>query len=114
MPPHQQHCHTDVEQAGGEYVAHLIAAEFISMWPLQVPFESLRRTTRDRKYVIDEVQAVMASFKDGGTSSSAGTAQSREEQTQAVDGAVKRLQSLKRKACMHLLMHACKYACTQA
>lgn len=62
----------------------------------QAPFESLRRTTRDRKYVIDEVQSVVAALKDSSSSSEAGAC-SVQEQAIALDVAVKRLQSLKRK-----------------
>jgi macrophage erythroblast attacher len=69
---------------------------------LQVPFESLRRTTRDRKYVIDEVQSVMGRLREGG-GAGAGP-RSREEQAQVLDSAVKRLQSLKRKACDPFLL----------
>jgi len=35
----------------------------------QVPFEALRRTTRDRKYVVDEMQEVMGALKDGASAS---------------------------------------------
>jgi hypothetical protein len=31
---------------------------------LQVPFESLKRTSRDRKYIIDDLQALVTAIKD--------------------------------------------------
>ena len=48
-------------------------------------------------YVIDEVQSVMGHLREG-SGAEAGP-RSREEQAQVLDSAVKRLQSLKRKAC---------------
>ena len=59
----------------------------------QVPFESLRRTARDRKGVLDEVYSVVSIFK----SSSSDGAPSQQEAAVVLDAAVSRLQSLKRK-----------------
>ena len=60
----------------------------------QVPFESLRRTARDRKGVLDEVYSVVSTLK---SSSSSDGPPSQQEAAVALDAAVSRLQSLKRK-----------------
>jgi len=59
----------------------------------QVPFEALRRTTRDRKYVVDEMQEVMGALKDGASASC-----SHEERAAVLGQLAERLQGLKRKA----------------
>jgi hypothetical protein len=59
----------------------------------QVPFESLRRTTRDRKYVIDEVNDVLNSLKE----SAADALLTREQRQEHIQSLVARLQGLKRK-----------------
>lgn len=58
----------------------------------QVPFEALRRTTRDRKYVVDEMQEVMGALKDSASASC-----SYEERAAMLGQLAERLQGLKRK-----------------
>jgi macrophage erythroblast attacher len=55
--------------------------------PLQVPFEALRRTTRDRKYAVDELASVAVSLRGAAT----------DDATAALDAATARLAALKRK-----------------
>ncbi|EIE27319.1 hypothetical protein COCSUDRAFT_34765 [Coccomyxa subellipsoidea C-169] len=59
---------------------------------LRVPFESLRRTTRDRKYLIDEVHEVLDALKKNGLEM-----QSSEDRKAFVKGLIARLDGLKRK-----------------
>ena len=58
-----------------------------------MPFEALRRTTRDRKYVVDELQDVMSALKQNATASC-----SCEERASVLGQLAERLQGLKRKA----------------
>ena len=57
-----------------------------------MPFESLRRTTRERKYAIDEVQSVMSTLREASQKP-----YSTEEGVEALDGVLQRLEGLKRK-----------------
>ncbi|KAK9843527.1 hypothetical protein WJX81_007413 [Elliptochloris bilobata] len=59
---------------------------------IKVPFEALRRTTRDRKYVVDEMQDVMSALKQSATASC-----SCEERASVLGQLAERLQGLKRK-----------------
>jgi len=59
---------------------------------IQVPFESLRRTTRERKYAIDEVQSVMSTLREASQKP-----YSTEEGVEVLDGVLQRLERLKRK-----------------
>eukprot|EP00887_Chlorella_sp_A99_P005679 scaffold1.g5679.t1 len=59
---------------------------------IRVPFESLKRTTRERKYVIDDVEAVQR-----GVAALAAGAPPREQAVQQLEAYVQQLQSLKRK-----------------
>ncbi|KAK9806928.1 hypothetical protein WJX72_007757 [[Myrmecia] bisecta] len=59
---------------------------------LKVPFEALRRTTKDRKYVVDEVHVVVGELQKH-----ASTGLSREQQAATLESLVNRLQGLKRK-----------------
>lgn len=68
---------------------------------MQVPFESLRRTTRERKYVIDEVQSVMSTLHEASTRPC-----STDEGQKTLDSILHRLEGLKRKVgssqgCLH-------------
>ena len=66
---------------------------------LQVPFESLRRTTRDRKYLLDELESVLVSLKP-----SEETRQGTAHPNVMIPTALARLESLKRKVCSHEFM----------
>ena len=68
-----------------------------------MPFEALRRTTRDRKYVVDEMQDVMSALKQNATASC-----SCEERASVLGQLAERLQGLKRKACS--AQYSCKHA----
>lgn len=57
-----------------------------------MPFESLRRTTRERKYAIDEVQSVMSTLREASQKP-----YSTEEGVEVLDGVLQRLEGLKRK-----------------
>ena len=59
---------------------------------LQVPFESLKRTTRDRKYVIDDIEALRK-----GVQALAAAPPSREQALLQLEEYMQQLQSLKRK-----------------
>lgn len=58
----------------------------------QVPFESLRRTTRDRKYLLDELQSVLVSLKPA-----AETPQCASDPSVTIPSVLARLEGLKRK-----------------
>jgi hypothetical protein len=60
---------------------------------MQVPFESLKRTTRDRKYVIEELDAMLKGIRD--TSQKPGT--STEEVVAQLGGMHEQLLGIKRK-----------------
>ena len=69
-----------------------------------MPFESLKRTTRDRKYAIDELKETLKQINgaasgggDGGASSSSSSSASREETVTKLEGCMRTLQHLKRK-----------------
>ena len=74
--------------------------------PVQVPFDSLRRTTRDRKYLIDEVQDIISAMKDN--SSKQQTAQERSEVLRCL---TERLEGLKRKARLSIF-HSFDWSCS--
>ncbi|CAL8462971.1 g2505 [Coccomyxa elongata] len=59
---------------------------------LRVPFESLRRTTRDRKYLLDELQSVLVSLKPA-----AETPQCASDPSVTIPSVLARLEGLKRK-----------------
>jgi macrophage erythroblast attacher len=60
---------------------------------LQVPFESLKRTTRDRKYAIDEVASVL----DGIRRASQAKGSNPQQAATQLEGYVDQLKTLKRK-----------------
>lgn len=68
-------------------------AETIETPLLRVPFESLKRTTRDRKLVVDELSAVLSALQQGLSEASPNNCQ----QLAALDDVDRRLVTLKRK-----------------
>lgn len=60
----------------------------------QVPFESLKRTTRDRKYAIDELTSTLDGIKRLSQAQAASTPQ---EVVQKMEGYATQLKNLKRK-----------------
>lgn len=75
----------------------------ILIYCLQVPFESLRRTTRDRKYLIDEVHEIVDALKKNSQ-----VQQDAQERNTVLTGLLVRLEGLKRKVCWHH-SHPCRW-----
>ena len=57
---------------------------------MQVPFESLKRTSRDRKYIIDDLQSLVSAVKEA-----AGRQCSEEERADAVAQLIAQLTSIR-------------------
>lgn len=68
----------------------------------QVPFESLRRTTRERKYVIDEVQTAMSTLHEASIRPCTA-----EEGDKTLSRILNRLEGLKRKVGFSLDRYSC-------
>lgn len=68
-------------------------------WCTQVPFESLKRTTRDRKGVVDEFTAIVGALQQ-----TSGDGFTLERRAEVLDDVDRRVGSLKRKVCLELFL----------
>lgn len=63
---------------------------------IKVPYESLKRTTRDRKYMLEELEGAMAGVSSAASQAAAG-ATVKDEAVAALDSFISKLQGIKRK-----------------
>ena len=66
--------------------------------PAQVPFEALRRTSRDRKYAVDALASAAASLDEAAERAARGAPATTADAAALVDSLADRLSALKRKA----------------
>jgi hypothetical protein len=73
---------------------------------VQVPYESLRRSVRERKYIVDGVKSVVTSL----TTNANNSGLTNEERLQDLDKLVSKLTKMKRKVCVALTSRSLRTA----